>query len=364
MNNFKISIITVVYNGVQTIEQAIQSIQQQKCDNIEYIIVDGESTDGTNATIKKYGDYIDNYICEPDKGIYDAMNKGIRLATGDIIAFLNSDDWYEFGTFTKVQDYFNKNDIEVLIGRANLIQNDRFIKVAPNSENDITVTMPCCHQAVFAKRTVFKDIGDYNINYKICADYDWLLRAYYQKKKIMVVDDALVNYRVGGVSSRQESEMLMEFEDIAKSQALRNRLTDKIEKIEAFYQEKLTNLKKEKALEIICKNDIESIRRLFDLEKKYYIWGTGLYGAKCYSLFVKLGLKIEGFIDNNCKQIEFEGYPVIVPSNIQRDKIICISSIQYEKEILEQIVQMGIEREEYFCFSELIDYIWKNFSVS
>ena len=342
MNDVKISIITVVYNGAKTIEQAIQSVHQQEYDNIEYIIVDGGSTDGTERIIKKYSDCIDNYICEPDEGIYDAMNKGIKAATGDVVAFLNSDDWYEKRAIRRVYDYFSNNDIEILIGRANIIQNDRFIKVAPNNENEITITMPCCHQAIFTKRTLFYEIGNYNLNYKICADYDWILRAYYQRKRIMIVDDVLVNYRVGGVSSRQEYEMLLEFEDIAKTQAINNEQNDKTKEIEEFYQKKMRNLEKEEAFELICENNIECIRQRFDLNRKYYIWGTGLYGTKCYRLFVKLGIPIAGFIDNNCKQNVFKGYPVIAPNDIQEDKIICISSIQYEKEILDQVALLGI----------------------
>ena len=91
----KLSVITVVYNGEKTIERTIKSVIEQKNTDIEYIIIDGSSTDKTMECVKKYTSHIAKIVSEPDRGIYDAMNKGSRLATGDIIAFLNSDDWYE-----------------------------------------------------------------------------------------------------------------------------------------------------------------------------------------------------------------------------------------------------------------------------
>ena len=99
----KISIITVCLNSKRTIEQTIQSVIGQAHDNCEYIVIDGGSTDGTLEILKKYDGSISTIISEPDEGIYDAMNKGIALATGDIIGILNSDDWYEPGIFKLVE---------------------------------------------------------------------------------------------------------------------------------------------------------------------------------------------------------------------------------------------------------------------
>ena len=119
MQNFKnnlISIITVVKNAEETIEKSIQSVIRQKYDNIEYIIVDGGSTDKSLEIIKKYKDKIDKVVVEPDNGIWDAMNKGIKIASGDIIGFLNADDYYNLEALDLVNKYFLNNEIDFLFG--------------------------------------------------------------------------------------------------------------------------------------------------------------------------------------------------------------------------------------------------------
>lgn len=106
--NYKVSIITVVYNGAKTIEQTIQSVLNQTYENIEYIVIDGASNDGTQALVEKYVDNISYYISEKDNGLYYAMNKGIRKATGDIIGIINSDDWYGENAIKDIVDHFRE----------------------------------------------------------------------------------------------------------------------------------------------------------------------------------------------------------------------------------------------------------------
>lgn len=353
MEKLRISIITVVRNGEKTIEQAIQSIQRQQYSNLEYIIVDGNSTDGTSSIIKKYGNLVSAYICEADNGIYDAMNKGIKAATGDVVAFLNCDDWYENNTFELVNKYFCKDSMDILIGRVNLIQNERILKVAPNNATDITITMPCCHQAVFARRRVFEGIGSFDLKYKICADYDWLLRAVYAGINLGYVDDIFANYRLDGYSGKQDAEMYRELEEIALKQAMQNCQYEKKNEIYSFYQVKKLRLKDDTMIDRFCQINPDFARQNFDLDKFYYIWGTGVYGEKCYDLFKKIGLNIQGFIDNKNYGNKFKGYQVIAPNEIGNDMVICVSSELYEKEIVDQIIGLGIPRERYFCFSEL-----------
>ena len=112
----KITIITVVKNNKQSIERCIKSVIKQKYKNIEYIVVDGNSSDGTKQIINKYKSKIDFYVSENDLGIWDAMNKGISLSTGDIIGFLNSDDFYYENALEIVSDYFEKKEIDFLFG--------------------------------------------------------------------------------------------------------------------------------------------------------------------------------------------------------------------------------------------------------
>ena len=115
--NYKVSIITVVYNGAKTIEQTIQSVLNQTYENIEYIVIDGASNDGTQALVEKYVDNISYYISEKDNGLYYAMNKGIRKATGDIIGIINSDDWYGENAIKDIVDHFRENDVDLVYGQ-------------------------------------------------------------------------------------------------------------------------------------------------------------------------------------------------------------------------------------------------------
>jgi glycosyltransferase involved in cell wall biosynthesis len=105
----KVSIVTVSYNAAKTIEQTILSVLDQDYKNIEYVIIDGQSTDGTREIVEKYKDRLGYYVSEPDSGIYDAMNKGVKKATCDIIAFLNADDWYEKSVVREVVQWFMKS---------------------------------------------------------------------------------------------------------------------------------------------------------------------------------------------------------------------------------------------------------------
>ncbi len=122
MNNRpKVSIITVVYNGIAHLEQTIQSVLNQTYDNVEYIIIDGGSTDGTVELIKKYEESIAYWVSESDGGIYDAMNKGISNATGEIVGLINADDWYETGTIEKVVETFQNSEVDVVHGSMEII---------------------------------------------------------------------------------------------------------------------------------------------------------------------------------------------------------------------------------------------------
>ena len=132
--NIKISIITVSYNAVKTIEETINSVLNQSYSNIEYIIIDGGSRDGTVDIIKKYQDKINVWISEPDKGIYDAMNKGIKLAKGDWIGIINSDDCYCIDAFDTILNTISKNpNAELIFGNLNII--DKKMKLRMTNKN-------------------------------------------------------------------------------------------------------------------------------------------------------------------------------------------------------------------------------------
>lgn len=206
MNDKKISIITVSFNSVKTIERTILSVLNQSYRNIEYIIIDGGSKDGTVDIIKKYQDKIHYWVSEKDGGIGDAFNKGICLATGDIVGILNSDDWYELNTLEKVMFNFKNSNADFLIGALKYWDknNNNFI-VYPDREykNKINYMMPNLnHPASFFKIDVYKTVGLFDLKYKLAMDYDFFLRVYSHNKKAVFTDEILTNMSFDGVSDK------------------------------------------------------------------------------------------------------------------------------------------------------------------
>ena len=207
MDDIKVSIITVCYNSEATIEKTILSVLEQTYENIEYIIVDGASKDGTMSIINRYteqfGDRL-RVISEPDDGIYYAMNKGIRVATGDLIGIINSDDWYEKDAVKIVVDSFKKkcdNPLAVYYGKTGIYRDGVLIRVASSSHEKLEEDM-ISHPSCFVTDRVYEDIGLFNTNYCSVADYDLMLRCKRSKKVDFVFVDAhIANFALGGMSS-------------------------------------------------------------------------------------------------------------------------------------------------------------------
>lgn len=206
----KVSIITVVWNNADTIKDAIESVLNQTYKNIEYIIVDGGSTDGTIEIIQSYGNKISKFISEKDEGIYDAMNKGIKLATGDIVGILNSDDFYKSNDVieTVVREFISK-DIDCLYGDLEYVdKNDtskviRYWKSNPYKEGLFQKGWHPPHPTFFVKREIYYKYGMFNTNFKIAADYELMLR-FLEKYKIKssYIPKVLVRMRLGGASNK------------------------------------------------------------------------------------------------------------------------------------------------------------------
>lgn len=353
----KVSIITVVLNGAKTIEKTIQSVLQQTYVNVEYIVIDGGSTDGTQDIIRQYMDYIDYYISEPDDGIYNAMNKGLSHVTGHVVAFLNSDDWYEVDAVQKVANYFNNSDADIIMGAVNVIQENHILTICKSNMRMIDFGMPCCHQAVFAKRSVFAKIGKFNTKYLICADYDWILRAHQQKIKIECITDILANYCDEGVSHQQSVKLIEEREEISLNNAISNNNTELILQVRQFNHNIKESISKNQILTEVSEKNIEYVKNLLGKDTKYYIWGTGYYGQCCLRLFQLAGVCIQGFIDNNIHSNLLYGYPVISPDNIQNHIIICIATLKYEHEVIQQIREHKITNN-FICYSKLREDIF------
>ena len=199
----KISIITVSYNSVKTIEQSILSVLNQTYSNIDYIIIDGGSTDGTIDIIKKYQNQISFWVSEPDKGIYDAMNKGVEIAKGDFVGILNSDDWYEKDTLNKVVNYINlHSEVDVFHGLLRIIKgnNDDPFLIRGHYSFHLNRGM-IEHPTCFVKKKLFDKVGGFNLMYKSAADYDWMLKVKYNGASFLLITEILANFRTGGMSS-------------------------------------------------------------------------------------------------------------------------------------------------------------------
>lgn len=198
-----ISIITVVYNRVNYLEQAILSVLNQTYNNIEYLIIDGGSTDGTLEIIKKYDNSIDYWISEADNGIYHAMNKGIRLTTGEIIGLLNSDDFYFPCAIEKLVRNYTKTNSGVWYGKQMRFEEyDDFCNFRiqePILEN-MYERPSIYHAACFVHQSVYKTIGLFDQRYKIISDYDFLLKAIENGVVFTFINVVFTGFRSGGIS--------------------------------------------------------------------------------------------------------------------------------------------------------------------
>ena len=205
----KITIITVCYNSVSHIEDAINSVANQDYKEIEHIVIDGNSNDGTQEVLQKYSGKIAHWISEPDNGIYDAMNKGIKIASGEVIGILNSDDFYfDNQVISKVVEAFADQKTDAVFGDLIFVDPDNLSRTlrtySSNSwypEKFAKGYMPA-HPTFFVKRKYYEKYGLFETDYKIAADYEMLIRLLYvHKLNYTYLPLKMVKMRKGGVSS-------------------------------------------------------------------------------------------------------------------------------------------------------------------
>jgi len=215
----KLSVITIVYNNVRDIERTMLSVLEQTYTNIEYIIVDGLSNDGTLEVINKYQDRIGKFISERDKGIYDAMNKGLAIATGDYVIFMNSgDEFYAPDTVATV--FASADDADIYYGETEMIDDNgqslgqrRHQAPAAFTWRSFRYGMSISHQAIYIRRSLTEP---YDNRYQLSADIDWIIRAAKKAKKIVNVNGYVAKYLVGGMSKKKHRQSLQERFDIMK----------------------------------------------------------------------------------------------------------------------------------------------------
>lgn len=223
----KFSIITVTYNAVKVLEDTIQSVVTQTYKNMEYIIVDGGSTDGTISIINKYKEHISRVVSEPDKGLYDAMNKGIKLATGDYLCFLNAGDaFHEDDTLQLMMHSISGTQLpEVLYGETDIVDSKgHFLHKRRLSAPTILTWksfnkgMLVCHQAFFARRDL---IEPYDLQYRFSADFDWCIRIMKKAKVLHNTHLTIIDYLNEGMTTRHHKASLKErFRIMAKHYGL------------------------------------------------------------------------------------------------------------------------------------------------
>ena len=218
----RISIITVCYNRKNTIEKAMKSVFDQDYLDIEYIIVDGNSTDGTKEIIESYRDKISKYISEPDNGMYDAINKGLKLATGDVIGLMHSDDeFYDEKAVSRIVTRFKYDpSIEGVYGDGVYVSNDAQERMIRNriggafSRQRIKSGWLPLHPTVYLKRKIFAKYGLYNVDFKIASDTEFLLRYLYKYKvKMSYINSYIVKMRMGGMSTNFKRAFEVLYED-------------------------------------------------------------------------------------------------------------------------------------------------------
>lgn len=223
----KVSIITISFNAMVTIEKTLLSVANQSYENIEHIIVDGNSKDNTIDICKSYS-HISKILSEPDKGVYDAFNKGIKLATGDVIGFLNSDDiFYNENSIQEIVDAFSNNKTDIVYGNLDYVnEGSKVIRnwiSKPYEKGLVKKAWMPAHPTFYCKKEVYDRLGGYNDSFKIAGDFELCLRfleinnipSFYLNKKI-------VKMLVGGISNSGVKSKLTIFKEELRAFKINN----------------------------------------------------------------------------------------------------------------------------------------------
>ncbi len=221
----KISVITVCYNSVETLSDTLASVAAQDHPNVEHIVIDGGSTDGTCALVKREGHHVKMFLSEPDEGIYDAMNKGIRLASGDIIGTLNADDVYaDSEVLSRIERHMVEGQLDAIYGDVIFFATDRpKLSLRRYSSRYFSPSriawgwMPA-HPTLFLRREVFQRFGLYRTDFKIAGDFDFVARIFKDADlHYRYLPEVLVRMRTGGVSTGGWRSTLMLNREVLKA---------------------------------------------------------------------------------------------------------------------------------------------------
>ena len=226
------SIITVCRNSAETIRETFDSILSQSCEDYEYLVIDGDSTDGTKEIVQEYELKFEGrmrWVSEPDKGIYDAMNKGIRMARGDYLNFMNAGDSFIGDALEKTRQWMLAHpQADVYYGITRLV-NQKGEESHLRRFHHSLIPQGCmiCHQSIFTKASLFQQIGVYRTQFRIAADYDFYLRAMLRQASFCPMDVMVVNYREDGLSGcnldlvEEETQRIMVEQGCLKATSLK-----------------------------------------------------------------------------------------------------------------------------------------------
>lgn len=209
-----VSIITVAYNSEKTIRQTIESVLKQTYAEVEYLIIDGKSNDNTvliaNEYIEKFAEkgYIYRVISEKDNGIYDAMNKGIRLATGELVGIINSDDWYERNAVEIAVNTYQEENYDMFYADINLVKTNGMVIIKRSRHDRFPTSRHWNHPTTFVAKHVYDELGAFRCE-GIHDDFDFLLRVRKAEKKIVIKNIVLANFCVGGASNDKTMKKCM-----------------------------------------------------------------------------------------------------------------------------------------------------------
>jgi glycosyltransferase involved in cell wall biosynthesis len=209
--NLTFSVITVCFNSAETIDRALQSVADQDWPSVQHIVIDGASTDGTTQILEGRRDQLSHMISEPDRGIYDAMNKGLNLATGDVICFLNADDYYDSNqVLSIVAKAMQQEQLDALVGDVGFFRKDntrhlvRHYRSSRFTPKRLAWGWMPAHPALFMRQQVFRRVGRFKTDYQIAADYEYVVRAFCCGTPLRYrhLPEVLVRMQMGGVSTK------------------------------------------------------------------------------------------------------------------------------------------------------------------
>jgi glycosyltransferase involved in cell wall biosynthesis len=220
----KITIITVSFNAEQTIADTLQSVSSQRYGHIEHIVIDGASKDGTVGIVNERGSHLAKFVSEPDRGIYDAMNKGIALATGDVVGFLNADDFYASpDALEKVARAFDSPDVDVCYGDLLYVRKSdpssivRYWQSSDFVKGSFKRGWCPPHPTFFVRRKIYEQYGGFNLEYKIAADTEIMFRFLEVKGiKSIYIPETIVKMRTGGESNKSVANIIHQNREIVR----------------------------------------------------------------------------------------------------------------------------------------------------